>query len=201
MTYNIGPPALTTPGPITDAVAALFDKIGPAVLLTHSAGGSFGWLTAIKSQNVKAIVSYETGAYVFPDGEVPPPIVTPTGTTAGTPVSPDDFEKLTKIPIQLVFGDNIPTETNPNPGLDGFYRAFAMAALFVDAVNRHGGDASILHLPDIGVFGNTHFAFADLNNLQIAGLLSDYLHEKGLDKREASRRSDAAAAYLRSQPR
>ncbi len=70
-----------------------------------------------------------------------------------------------------------------------------MAALFVDAVNRHGGDASILRLPEIGVFGNTHFAFSDLNNLQIADLLSDYLNEKGLDKWGASRRSDAGAAH------
>jgi hypothetical protein len=137
----------------------------------------------MKSDNVQAIVSYETGAFVFPEGEVPPPIVTPTGTTAGYGVSPTDFERLTRIPIQLVYGDSIPTETSPNPGLDLHYRSFAMAALFVDAVNRHGGDASILHLPDVGVFGNTHFAFADLNNVQVADLLSEYLHTKGLDRR------------------
>ena len=41
---------------------------------------------------------------------------------------------------------------------------------FRDAVNRHGGEATILHLPDIGVFGNTHFAFSNLNNVQIADL-------------------------------
>jgi pimeloyl-ACP methyl ester carboxylesterase len=182
-TPNTGPGFQPTGEIVTDAVAALFDKIGPAVLLTHSAGGRWGWLTAMKSENVKAIVSYETGAFVFPEGEVPPPIVTPTGTTAGQAVSPEDFEKLTRIPIELVYGDNIPTETSPNPGLDIHYRGFAMAALFVDAVNRHGGDASILHLPDVGVFGNTHFAFADLNNIQVADLVSSYLHEKGLDRR------------------
>jgi hypothetical protein len=41
-----------------------------------------------------------------------------------------------------------------------------------------------LHLPDIDVHGNTHFPFSDLNNVQIADLLSEYLHEKGLDKHE-----------------
>ena len=53
-----------------------------------------------------------------------------------------------------------------------------------DAINRHGGDASVLHLPEIGIFGNTHFSFADVNNLEIADVLSDWLHQKGLDLRE-----------------
>ena len=57
------------------------------------------------------------------------------------------------------------------------------APQFRDAVNHEGGDVSILHLPDIGVFGNTHFAFSDLNNIQIADLLSEYLQQHGLDRR------------------
>jgi hypothetical protein len=51
---------------------------------------------------------------------------------------------------------------------------------FIDAVNGHGGDASILRLPDIGVYGNTHFAFLDLNNKEIANLMFQFLHERGL---------------------
>jgi len=42
----------------------------------------------------------------------------------------------------------------------------------------------VLHLPDAGIRGNTHFPFSDLNNLEIADLLSRYLHDKGLDKRK-----------------
>ena len=60
---------------MTRAVAALFDKIGPGILVTHSHSGGFGWRTAIKNQNVRAIVSYEPGSgFVFPEGEVPAPI-------------------------------------------------------------------------------------------------------------------------------
>ena len=40
----------------TDAVGALFDEIGPAVLITHSASGVRGWQTALKRENVKAIL-------------------------------------------------------------------------------------------------------------------------------------------------
>jgi hypothetical protein len=171
----------------TDAVAAAFDRIGPAVLLTHSASGIYGWLTAIKSQNVKAVIAYEPTSVVFPAGKVPPPIPLFGGGSfpAGTEVTAADFEKLTRIPIQIVFGDNIPTEPSPPPvtSLD-LQRAFRIAAdLFAATVNAHGGDASVLRLPEVGLVGNTHFAFSDLNNLQVADLLSHYLHEKRLDKR------------------
>ena len=44
---------------ISDAMAALFDKIGPAVLFSHSQAGGPGWLTAIKNPNVKAIVAFD----------------------------------------------------------------------------------------------------------------------------------------------
>lgn len=38
-----------------------------------------------------------------------------------------------------------------------------------------------MHLPETGIRGNTHFPFSDLNNLQIADLMSSFLKEKGLD--------------------
>jgi hypothetical protein len=56
-----------------------------------------------------------------------------------------------------------------------------MARQWRDAVNRHGGDVSVVHLPEIGIHGNTHFPFSDLNNHEIADLLSGWLAQKGLD--------------------
>jgi hypothetical protein len=56
-----------------------------------------------------------------------------------------------------------------------------MARLLVDAVNRHGGDATLVHLPELGIRGNTHFLHSDLNNLDIADQMSAFLAEKGLD--------------------
>jgi len=38
-------------------------------------------------------------------------------------------------------------------------------------------------LPQIGILGNTHFSFADVNILEIDDILSDWLHEKRLDRR------------------
>jgi hypothetical protein len=53
----------------------------------------------------------------------------------------------------------------------------------VETVNRHGGRAQIVFLPEKGLRGNTHFPFSDLNNVEVADLLSEYLSEQGLDGR------------------
>src|SRR4030042_623104 len=178
MTPNIGPIDINVN---TNAVSALFDKIGPAILVTHSHSGGMGWLTAIKNQNVKAIVSYEPGSgFVFPAGEVPQPIPSSGGTLEAVAVPLADFIKLTKIPIVIYYGDNIPDKPNTNPGQDGWRVRLEMAKLWRDAVNRHGGDVTVVHLPEIGIRGNTHFPFSDLNNLEIADLLSKFLENKGL---------------------
>jgi hypothetical protein len=167
---------------ISDAVSALFNKIGPGILVTHSQGGGPGWLTAIKNRNVRAVVSYEPGSgFIFPEGEVPPPMPSSGGTleAAGVPLS--DFMLLTKIPIVIYYGDNIPERPMANPSQDQWRTRLAMARLWADAVNRRGGDVAVVHLPEIGIRGNTHFPFSDLNNLEIAGLLSQFLEKKGLD--------------------
>jgi len=104
-----------------------------------------------------------------------------TGPLEGISVPLAQFMRLTRIPIVLYFGDNIPEEPSKNPGQDNWRVRIAMARLWRDAVNRHGGDVTLVHLPDLGIHGNTHFPFSDLNNLEIADLLSKYLEKKGLD--------------------
>ena len=165
-----------------NAVAALFNKIGPGILVTHSHSGGMGWRTVIKSQNIRAVVSYEPGSnFVFPEGEVPPPKVSSGDTLNALGIPLSDFMRLTEIPIVIYYGDNIPEKPMDNPGQDMWRIRLEMAKLWRDAVNRHGGDVTVVHLPQIGIRGNTHFPFSDLNNLEIADLLSKWLNEKGLD--------------------
>lgn len=167
----------------TDAVSALFDKIGPGILVTHSHGGGQWWTTATKNKNIKAIVSYEPGSgFLFPQGEVPDPISYLGGRLQASGISMSDFMKLTKIPIIIYYGDYIPTEVSKNPGQDQWRASFAMAKLWRDAVNKHGGDVTLIYLPETGLKGNTHFPMSDLNNVQVAGLMSKWLKEKGLDQ-------------------
>ena len=166
----------------SDAAAALLAKIGPAVLVTHSQGGGPGWLTAIKSRNVRAIISYEPGSgFLFPEGQVPPAMPSSAGTLEGTAVPMSDFVQLTKMPIILYYGDNIPNEPTANAGQDNWRVRLQMAKLWRDAVNRAGGNVTVVHLPEIGIRGNTHFPFSDLNNLQIADEMSAFLKKHGWD--------------------
>ena len=167
---------------ISDAVAALFARIRPGILVTHSQGGGPGWLTAIKSSQVRAVVAFEPGSgFIFPAGEVPPPMPSAAGTLEGASVPLADFLRLTRIPIMIYYGDNIPEQPTANPGQDNWRVRLAMARLWRDAVNRHGGDATLVHLPDIGIRGNTHFLFSDLNNQEIADQMAGFLQKKRLD--------------------
>ncbi len=179
LTPNTGP---YDSGVISGAMSALFDKIGPAILFTHSQGGGPGWLTAIRNRNVKAIVAFEPGSgFVFPRGELPDAMPSAAGTLTPEAVSPEDFQALTRIPIVIYYGDNIPAEPTERRGPDNWRVRLAMARLWVDAVNKHGGDARLVHLPAIGIRGNTHFIFSDLNNVEIAEQVSKFLAEKHLD--------------------
>lgn len=165
-----------------EAVTALFEKIGPGILVTHSHSGGMGWRVATRSANVRAIVSYEPGSgFLFPEGEVPAPEPMAGGALPAIGIPLAEFMALTKIPIVIYYGDNIPATPVANPGQDGWRARLAMARRWRDVVNRHGGDATVVHLPDVGVRGNTHFPFSDLNNLTVADLMSRFLAEKKLD--------------------
>jgi pimeloyl-ACP methyl ester carboxylesterase len=171
---------------IVDALAALLEKIGPAILVSHSDSGRFAYLTAIRSPNVKGIVDYEGANQPFPVGKAPAPIPAYDGFLVGpgAPVPPEDFLKLSKIPIQIVVGDNIPSNPQPIPQLETPRIRLIFKKQFVETVNLYGGDASLLRLPDVGIYGNTHAPFLDLNNLEVADLMSEFLHEKDLDDRD-----------------
>ena len=120
--------------------------------------------------------------FVFPKGEVPPPLPSssPFGALKGVEVSTEDFEKLTAIPILMLFGDHIPEKPSPHGGEDNWRVRLKEARLMADAINRRGGDAKVLHLPEIGIYGNTHFLFEDKNNEDIADIMDRWIQEKGL---------------------
>jgi hypothetical protein len=139
-------------------------------------------MTALKTGNVRAIVSYEPGSgFVFPEGEVPEALPSSGGPLTAIGIPTAEFAKLTKIPIIIFYGDNIPEKPSDIPSQDGWRVRLEMAKKWRDTVNRHGGDVTVVHLPEVGVHGNTHFPFSDLNNKQVAELMSNFLSEKKLD--------------------
>lgn len=155
------------------AAAAALERTGPVVLVTNSAAGLRAMLTAIESDRVKAIVAYESVGFVLPDtedkGEAPGPY-------GPIYVPVEQFRKLARIPIQLVWGDHLSQPRGPQMALPANRR-------FVELVNSYGGKAEILELADAGLKGNTHLPFADLNNGEVADLLMAFLKRHGLDGR------------------
>jgi len=178
MTPNTGPFDVEL---ISDTMAELFNTSGPGILVTHSQGGLPGWYTGIKNSDVKAIVSYEPGNYVFPENEVPDTMPSLTGDLTGVGIPMEDFMLLTEIPIVMYFGDYIPEGVTDELGAENWRVRMQLGREFVETINRHGGDATLVNLPEIGIYGNTHFLMAELNNVELADLLSDWLAERGLD--------------------
>ena len=163
------------------ALAAVVGRTGPAILVTHSMGGGVGWFARLQADDIRAIVSYEPGSnFPFPEGEVPPVLQSSAGPLVPLSVPTHAFLKLTRVPIVIYYGDYIPAEPCANPGQDQWRVRLDMARIWADTVNRHGGDASVVHLPAIGITGNTHFPFSDLNNIEIADLMESFLRDHGL---------------------
>ncbi len=169
---------------ISSALSATLDQIGEAILITHSQGGGPGWQIALRNTKVKAVASFEPGTeFVFPADEMPSSIPTPANDAANIslsqPIELDKFMALTRIPIVILYGDNIPADSE-HWAFNRWYERVQVAKKWAETVNKHGGDASVIQLPEKGIYGNSHFMFAERNNLQIADLLEQWLIEKDL---------------------
>lgn len=163
-----------------NAIAALFDKLEGAILIAHSQGVMHAWKTIPKTKNIKALIGLEGGGFFsFPTDEPSPQTDAEEG-IEHIRVQPDTFETFTKIPILLIYGDNIPTEHSSIPELDIWRIRLKLAKQWAATVNRRGGDVTIIHLPEKGIYGNTHFLMSDLNNKKIAEIIYQWLKTKKL---------------------
>lgn len=160
------------------ALDAMARKIGDHVLVTHSAGGFPGWLAAMRNPEVKGVVALEPGGFVFPDNEVPAPLPGLTGGLSGTGVPMQQFLELTRKPVVIYFGDYIPESGATTLGGSNWEVRLKMAREFVAAINRHGGDATLVLLPEIGIKGNSHFMMQELNNDVIADNVAAWLDSR-----------------------
>ena len=131
-----------------------------AVFITHSQGGAVGWDVAV--ENIAAIVAIEPGGAPQPGTE--------------------QYTRLleAKIPVILYFGDYI--DNGPEDiASTGFWKMIRDGAIaFAEQYNADGGDATVIDLPKIGITGNSHFMFQELNNQEIADHIEAWLNERGL---------------------
>ena len=88
--------------------------------------------------------------------------------------------ELTCKPVVIYFGDYIPDSGATTLGASNWEVRLKMARKFVDAINRHGGNATLVELPKIGIRGNSHFLMQELNNDVIASNVAEWLSNNGL---------------------
>jgi len=142
----------TTDEAIILAYTALVDRVCPCVILFHSQAGQFGFKVAqARPDKVRALVAIE------PAGQG----------------DPKQASALKDIPVLVVYGDNIALDSRwPQIRKNGVD--------FVNGIAAAGGKVEILDLPNAGMRGNSHMLMMDRNNLQVAGLIQQWLEKQGL---------------------
>lgn len=188
-----------------EAGAALLDRIGPAILLTHSQGGPFGWTIAdARPALVRAILAVEpngaplhevkfTGAPQWFEDEA---IGRPWGITRGALAfdpparSPDDIEferqpqadspELVRCWLQA-------GEARRLKNLAGIAILIVTAEASYHAPYDHctsaflrqaGVEHDFVRLADVGIRGNGHMMMLEKNNLEIARFLDDWVKKR-----------------------
>lgn len=155
-----------------DRIAALLDRTGPAVLITHSAGGPAGWLAAdARPELVRGIIAVEP---------VGPPFATVPGigelgwglTAAAVSYRPE-MSTADEARITFEAGQGALTvpawEGLPVSLVTGGASAFAdFADQVVAFLKGAGADAVRLHLPELGIEGNGHGLIFEHNSDEIA---------------------------------
>jgi pimeloyl-ACP methyl ester carboxylesterase len=176
-----------------DAGAALLDKIGPAIVLTHSQSGTYGWLIAdARPQLVKAVVAIEpsgppfeatiiaTGkARAWGPTDIPitydPPVKDPSEIAVERePVeAPDLFACwMQKAPArQLVNLKNIPAMVMAAEA--SYHQVYDHCT--VKYLNQAGMKTEYIRLQDKGIHGNGHMVMIEKNNLDIAKVIDDWV--------------------------
>ena len=175
------------------AVSALLDRIGPAVLLTHSQAGPFGWLIAdARPKLVKGIVAVEPSGPPFENavsatGKARPYGPTDAPLTYDPPLTqPQDLaiEKIApqapdlsacwmqRAPArQLVNLKNIPVMVM---AAQASYHA-VYDHCTANYLSQAGVPTEFIRLEEQGIRGNGHMVMIEKNNLEIARLIDQWL--------------------------
>ncbi|HEV3331825.1 MAG TPA: alpha/beta fold hydrolase [Bryobacteraceae bacterium] len=169
--------------------AELLDRIGPAIISVHSAGGPFSWLVADQRPRlVKAIVNVEGAGSPFTPQ-------TPWGLT-GIPLQ---YDPPVRDPKELVTVEVKPPEGSPMQpyklqaeparklkNLQGIPIAYVTAEqsgrtqspAIVAFLKQAGCDAEDFQLKDHGIPGNGHFMMLETNRRQVFDAIRGWIEQK-----------------------
>jgi len=176
-----------------DAGAALLDKIGPAIVLTHSQSGTYGWLIAdARPALVKAVIAIE------PSG--PPFEATIIATGKARAWGPTDLPLTYDPPVKEASELAVEREAKPDaPDLFVCWMQKAPARQLVNLKSipamvmaaeasyhqvydhctakylaQAGVKTEYIRLQDKGIRGNGHMVMIEKNNLDIARLVDEW---------------------------
>jgi pimeloyl-ACP methyl ester carboxylesterase len=177
-----------------DAGVALLDRIGPAILVTHSQAGLFGWPIADARPNlVKAILAIEPSGPPFENA------VTGAGKARG--YGPTDIPIAYNPPIKDASELAIEREDKADaPDLSECWMQKSPARQLVNLknipvmiltaeasyhavydhctakyLNQAGVRTDFIRLWDLGIRGNGHVMMIEKNNLEIARVLDEWV--------------------------
>ncbi len=177
-----------------DAGAALLDRIGPAIIMTHSQSGAIGWPIAdARPKLVKAIIAAEPSGPPFSNavfGETP-------GRLWGVTDIPMTYDPAVSDPKQLVVvretvadGPNLErcrlqgAPVRRMPTLAGIPILILAAESSYHAIYDHctskylaqaGVSNTFVRLEDVGIRGNGHMLMLEKNNLEIASFIAGWV--------------------------
>jgi pimeloyl-ACP methyl ester carboxylesterase len=167
--------------------AELLDKIGPSIIMMHSAGGPFSWLvTNERPKLVKAIINVE-GAGANPFAQGSPWGLTDVPMTYDPPVS-DPKEIATRdvpaeggAPAYKLQADPV----HRLPRLQGIPIAYVTAersgrngAPVTAFLKQAGCDADNFQLKDKRILGNGHFMMLETNRRQVFDSIHTWIQQK-----------------------
>ncbi|KZV94569.1 alpha/beta-hydrolase [Exidia glandulosa HHB12029] len=180
---------------IQHAGAALLDKIGTAILMTHSQAGPLGWLIAdARPRLVRAIVALEPSGPPFFDTTVtiPPAPARPFG-IADIPITYDPpLTSATDLERVLVVNNSVTVcfkQAEPARQLVNLQRIPVLAVTTQASYHAHydwctvefmrqaGVNVQHISLPEVGIRGNGHMMFLEKNSDDIAALVERWVAE------------------------
>ncbi len=130
-------------------MAALGVRLNGAILMGHSESGFFPEQAAlVDPKGIRGNISIEM------------PCV--------TNFSAVQLAMLAKIPTLVMFGDHL---DDVQGGPANWAQSFASCTMFVDQLKKAGGDAVMMHLPAMGIKGNSHMLMQDKNSDRLADLV------------------------------
>lgn len=153
------PLGMTAPGkadPSAIAMARFSKDAGGVVLAAHSEAGAFPFDAALISpETVKGAIALEPAFacnnHVYNDSQI---------------------NTLARVPILVVWGDYLGGE-----GGQDYPGALEACNTFADRVNKAGGNAKVIHLPEIGITGNGHMLFNDKNSDRVADVVIEWIEQ------------------------